>query len=424
MNSLSPYVIDGIRFEPMRFDLPLDHSRPGGERIGVFARALCRKDKLASGLPWLLFLQGGPGFGSPRPVAETGWLKRVLAEFRVLLLDPRGTGRSTPVSAASLAGRAPAEQAAYLSHFRADGIVRDAEAIRAKLSPDRPWSLLGQSYGGFCCFTYLSLFPDSLREVYMTGGVPPIGLPADEVYRATWRIVAEKNRAFFARFPHAQGIANRLAALLLERDVRLPNGQRLSVEQLQQLGIELGTRGPFEELYYLLEDAFVDGELDPTFVHKVMARQSFPTHPIYAILHESIYAEGASTRWAAERTRAERPGLSFAPGADFAFTGEMVFPWMFEQFRDLAPLRDAAHLLAEKDDWGPLYDRAVLERNKVPVACAVYADDMFVSFEASRDVLRWVPGCRAWITNEYEHNGLRADGERILDRLIRMNRDR
>jgi hypothetical protein len=29
-----------------------------------------------------------------------------------------------------------------------------------------------------------------------------------------------------------------------------------------------------------------------------------------------------------------------------------------------------------------------------------------------------IRGLRPWITNEYEHNGLRADGERVLGRLI------
>ena len=60
----------------------------------------------------------------------------------------------------------------------------------------------------------------------------------------------------------------------------------------------------------------------------------------------------------------------------------------------------------------------------MPVACAVYAEDMFVEFDFSRDTLKGLGNSRAWITNEYEHNGLRVDGERILDRLIRMNRDR
>jgi pimeloyl-ACP methyl ester carboxylesterase len=79
--------------------------------------------------------------------------------------------------------------------------VRDAECIREVLSPGRPWSLLGQSFGGFCSLTYLSLFPRSLHEVYLTGGVAPIGRSADEVYRATYQRVADKNRAFFTRFP-------------------------------------------------------------------------------------------------------------------------------------------------------------------------------------------------------------------------------
>ena len=59
------------------------------------AAPLCRKDKLDDDLPWLLYLQG-PGFGAPRPTADGGWIKRALQEFRVLLLDQRGTGHSTP----------------------------------------------------------------------------------------------------------------------------------------------------------------------------------------------------------------------------------------------------------------------------------------------------------------------------------------
>ena len=35
-----------------------------------------------------------------------------------------------------------------------------------------------------------------------------------------------------------------------------------------------------------------------------------------------------------------------------------------------------------------------------------------------------VPTLKPWVTNEYEHNGLRADGDRILDRLIGLGRGR
>jgi len=35
-----------------------------------------------------------------------------------------------------------------------------------------------------------------------------------------------------------------------------------------------------------------------------------------------------------------------------------------------------------------------------------------------------IRGLRPWITNEFVHNGLRADGERVLGRLIDMARGR
>ena len=44
------------------------------------------------------------------------------------------------------------EQAEYLTHFRADSIVRDAELIRHQLGIER-WTVLGQSFGGFCVVT-------------------------------------------------------------------------------------------------------------------------------------------------------------------------------------------------------------------------------------------------------------------------------
>jgi hypothetical protein len=58
----------------------------------------------------------------------------------------------------------------------------------------------------------------------------------------------------------------------------------------------------------------------------------------------------------------------------------------------------------------------------VPVAAAIYADDMYVERTFSERTAALIPGLRAWITNEYEHNGLRVDGERILGRLIELAR--
>src|SRR5580765_3672974 len=181
------------------FEVPLDHDRPSGEKLSLFARAVRSVKQSAADLPWLIFLQGGPGFGGPRPLANTGWIKRALDDYQLLLLDSRGNGRSSVVLPQTLARRGNARaQADYLMHFRADSIVRDAEWIRRQLvGEDEPWSALGQSYGGFCVVTYLSLHPEGLREVFVTGGMPPLSGSPDEYYRHTYPEVARKTRKFF-----------------------------------------------------------------------------------------------------------------------------------------------------------------------------------------------------------------------------------
>ena len=45
--------------------------------------------------------------------------------------------------------------------------------------------MLGQSFGGLCVFSYLSLAPTACARRSITGGVPGIGAPVDDVYRAT-----------------------------------------------------------------------------------------------------------------------------------------------------------------------------------------------------------------------------------------------
>lgn len=78
-----------------RFSVPLDHARPDGERIELYAREVVAIGKDPEALPWLLYLEGGPGFGARRFIGRQAWLERALTEYRVLLLDQRGTGRST-----------------------------------------------------------------------------------------------------------------------------------------------------------------------------------------------------------------------------------------------------------------------------------------------------------------------------------------
>ena len=166
------YRVPGLIVTERTFSVPLDHAVPFGERIEVFAREVRAPSMGGERRPWLVFLQGGPGFGSPRPSGAGGvgsvggWIGRAVQDFRVLLLDQRGTGRSTPANRQTVPERGDAaRQADYLTHFRADSIVRDCELIRRELSGDEPWTVLGQSFGGFCATTYLSIAPEGLRRV-------------------------------------------------------------------------------------------------------------------------------------------------------------------------------------------------------------------------------------------------------------------
>jgi pimeloyl-ACP methyl ester carboxylesterase len=410
------------------FRVPLDYGRPDGEQIEVFAREVVATGQAASAgdRPWLLFLQGGPGMRAPRPVGRDVWLDRALRDYRVLLLDQRGTGRSTPADRLSLARLgSPQAQADHLAHFRADNIVRDAEYIRRALG-SAPWSVLGQSFGGFCAVTYLSLAPEGLKEAFITGGLPGLDVTADDVYRVAYPRVAAKVSEHYERYPDDVGRAREIARHLAGHEVRLPAGMPLTVENFQALGHILGTGSGSHELHYLLEDAFTAGELNDQFLYQAQSYLSFAGSPLYAILHEAIYAQGDATRWSAQRVRAEFPAFDPAAAVEgdepLTFTGEMIFPWTVEHDPVLAPLREAAGLLAERDDWGPLYDPIRLGASTVPAAAAIYFNDMYVDRDDSLRTAATIGGLRAWVTSEYEHDGVRGSDGRVLDRLIAMVR--
>ncbi len=421
------YRQPGTVLTDRHFRVPLDHAAPGGEQIELFARQIVANQSTAADLPWLLFLQGGPGMGGPRPAGRDGWIDRALQDYRVLLLDQRGTGRSTPANRRTLASLGTAQaQADYLAHFRADAIVTDAELIRREVTGGQPWSVLGQSFGGFCTVSYLSMAPDGLREAFITGGLPGLQASADDVYRATYPLVAARNLAHYERYPADVEQARRVAGHLMAEQVTLPSGATLTVEAFQSLGTMLGSSTGSHALHYLLEDPFAGRELNDDFLYRVQSYLTFAAAPLYALLHEPCYGQGSATRWAAERIRAEFAEFSAAralAGDDpVLFTGEMTYPWMFETDPVLRPFAEAAQILAHLDSWPRLYDPARLQRNEVPAAAAVYFDDMYVPQQLSVPTARAIRGLKPWVTNEYEHDGLRVSSGAVLDRLISLVR--
>ncbi|MGS0696211.1 alpha/beta fold hydrolase [Shewanella sp. 0m-4] len=420
-------TLAGMIARKHQFRLPLNYQEPDGEQISIFARELSSPDNQGKALPFIVFFQGGPGFGAVRPAANGGWIKRALKEYRVLLLDQRGTGLSTPVSYASLAHLSASEQAEYLSHFRADNIIRDAESIRKRLTDNEKWTILGQSFGGFCVLKYLNDAPEGLTEAYITGGIPSLTRSPDEVYQATYKRVLAKNQDFFKRFSDAQDLIKNLACHIQANPVTLATGERLTVEMLQLLGINIGMEQGPESIYYLLEQALIETasgtQVNPLFLAHFCQLLDYNTNPIFALLHESIYCQQTASNWAAHRVRAEYPEFNYSSEKPFLFTGEMIYPWMFEQFNNLKPLQQASKLLAQKQDWPTIYQADTLANNQVPVTAAIYSEDMFVEMQYSLETAVKIGNLKYWLTSEYEHNGIRMDGEHILDRLITINRE-
>lgn len=425
MTLLHSYYVPGLSVEEHAIHVPLDWSKntPGkdisGRSLTLFYRVLCAPEHIHDDLPLLVFFQGGPGGACPRPLSPNsdGWISEAIQHFRVVLPDQRGTGRSSHVDNHTMQNMTGIQGAQYLKHFLADSIVRDFEHLRLSEFGGARWVSLGQSYGGFITLTYLSLFPEALHACFTTGGIPHVPANAREVYEHTFRRMQAKTEQFYARYAvdveRVASVADRLSAC----PVTLPNGEKFTVERLQTLGSSFGMKPSFERVHWLFDEAFLnaDGEADAhaelttEFLEDVVSATS--SHALYWPLQEFIYANGdleEPIAWAAQQVRDTLPQFK-SSRRPLLFTGEAVFPWMFEQMHALQAFRPAVDLLMEDTHFGVIYDEAQLAQNEVPVQSVVYFDDMYVDASLSLDTLSRLGNAHAWVTNQYEHDGVHGN---------------
>lgn len=416
----SEYPMTGFLVRDHRVQVPVDWSAP--ERFGsieVFARELVDPTKAKDDLPLIVYLQGGPGHESPRPMPGS-WATKLLDRFRVVLLDQRGTGRSSRVDGRSIERfDDPSEAADYLACFRGDAIVADAEHVRKTVFGGRTWATLGQSYGGFLTLTYLSKHPEALTMCLVTGGLPPATATAAQIYTATYDRQDARNRELARLHPGDLPVLGAIADVLAAGDVVLPDGDPFTVERLQMLGMPLGMSTGIDALHWKLDQAFDDdGSLSEGFLRTVSTETAFDGNPLYAALHEAIYHQGSVPGgWAAASEQATRPDYATS-ARPLRLTGEVILPWMFDQIRALRPFRAAVDRLLEPRDWPALYDLDRLASNEVPVAAVQYYDDPYV--DLSLALATTVGNQQVWITNEYLHDGLRVAGDVIVPKLLDM----
>lgn len=400
--------------------VPLDWSTPDGQQIDVFAREIVDESKLGPDLdavPALVYLEGGPGGKGQRPTYRTPFIEAALKRFRLVMPDQRGTGRSAPVQEAEFEELSAEEAAKRLSHLRSDSIVRDFEAIRKVHFGGRPWWSLGHSYGGFMTLNYLSHAPEGLVASAITGGLPNIHPNPVEVYERTFPRVRAKNKQFFTQFTYLQARVDKIADILQRDDVRLPNGDRLTVRRLQTLGFDFGTGRGFDRVHWLLDEAFSDRAettLSQAFLVAIQHATDWAAEPLYIALQEAIYGPGPTT-WGAQQVREQQSDFDES-ARPVQFTGEMAFPWMFEEMKGLAGFSAGVHALTQGHWPIELYNAEKLRDNQVPVEAAVYFDDMYVDAALSLNTARSVGSLHAWVTNEFEHDGL--DEGAVAERLF------
>lgn len=441
-----------LKVSELFFEVPKDYANPSLGTLRLFARKITKHerpvvpvngDKSEKQKPWFVYLQGGPGFGC-RPPQDFPITNTVLDKgYQLLYLDQRGTGMSSPITAATLALQGDAQkQADYLKLFRADSIVKDCEAIRKTLTADYPerlkkWTILGQSFGGFCGITYLSQAHQGLREVFLTGGLAPVGTTVDSVYHATFAQVKKRNQAYYTKYPEDVDTVHDLAFYIKSKGgLALPGGGTLTVRRFLCTGLMFGAHGGIDNVHNLVfrmrSDLMQFGFITRPTLAAVEDAFGLDDNIIYAILHESIYCEGTASNWAAARAGltfpefrwlAEPTSIGEIRKHPLYFSGEMIFPFMFDVYPELARIKDAANILAEFKDWPRLYDEWQLARNEVPVYAATYIEDLYVDFELAQQTAGKIRGCKQWITNVHYHDALRSRTDEVLHQLFELRDD-
>lgn len=410
------YKMKGMLITDYELEVPLDWALPTtSPSITLFAREVVSLTRADDELPLLLFLQGGPGGKSPRPMPDSvPWMVEALKTHRVILIDQRGTGRSSRIDKTLISKLSAEAGRDYLLKFRADSIVADCEHLRKTVYSGRLFETLGQSYGGFITLAYLSQAPEGLAACYITGGLVGLEASAHDVYQLTYQRVIEKNQIYYARYPDDAKIMAKIAECLTNEKVLLPDGDVLTLERFQSIGILLGMGPGIDQVHWLMDEAFAGSDkaqLSDVFLEQVMNITSYHEGPLFAVIHESIYGQpNQSTSWSAQQVRAQYSEFD-ADHSPLMLTGEMMYPWMFEQITSLSPFASAANALADYQDYTPLYDLAKLAQNKVPVVAAVYYNDMYVPQEFSMATAKYVGNTQVWLTNRYEHDGVRQSSE-------------
>jgi pimeloyl-ACP methyl ester carboxylesterase len=164
--------------------VPLDRSEPGGPSVPIGYALVRHQDQSRAAIGTVVPNPGGPGESAIEAAPfYTDILAPLLADHDLLLIDPRGIGRSGPIRC-GLAARPPNRESlttafgecrrslgvrarGYTSAATAD----DIDAVRAHLGIRR-LDLLGESYGTYLMTVYAQRHPDHVRSIVLSSAYP------------------------------------------------------------------------------------------------------------------------------------------------------------------------------------------------------------------------------------------------------------
>ncbi|KAF3762754.1 alpha/beta-hydrolase [Cryphonectria parasitica EP155] len=399
--------------------------------------------------PILLYLCGGPGADNPpcRVREMNRWL--LMKGYSILYVDYRGCGDSSPLPSQILSQRADLDQhkmAHYIAQFCQDNIVRDLEAIRLCLSQLEPlgevikWTTLGQSYGGYISLSYLSMHPEGLSEVFITGGLPPCGMKIEDYFQIEYENIVEQNQRFYSHFQDADILVRRILTLITNigpKNIPMTGRGYMTGQKLLTLGRQFGSKVGFPEVYNLLctikKDLETVGRLQPDTIHEFESILHIDERPLYPLLLEQTWCSGGPTRWAAERVARKIRGFEYLQASEdgtypdpsltatehpIYFTANTYCRFHYDTHEELIELKEAAELLAEYD-WECPYDFEKLMANPlgVPVYAISFERDMHLDVGVSARTAAMVGGLTLVIDPGW-HQDIRYRPAEVLENLF------
>jgi len=154
-------------------EVPLDWSKPDGEKISVSFAWIPRKDQSKPAAGTVFTIHGGPLPGLPHTDMYGRMLGPVLDQQNMLILDPRGLGESSPLECPGLnlddpsdVGRCGQQLGDRVQFFTSDQAAQDFDAVRGAMGVES-MSLYGTSYGTLWAQAYTSRFPERVRAMLL-----------------------------------------------------------------------------------------------------------------------------------------------------------------------------------------------------------------------------------------------------------------